>query len=270
MLFGKRAQPWTGPKRVILHCGFRKTGTTTIQEWMRLNAAQLPDGFVVSARDELTQPFRQAVSRHIRKPDLKSVEREAQALRVAIEGMNAETVLVSDENLFGRFMMAEDGRDIFDLAAEILPLLERAFGDAPLEFVFYTREQDRWLRSAWAQDVKRAGVSQPFDQWRSALSSISWETGLARITGALNAPVHVFRMEDDLSASDPLMGRALFGFAGLSADQIATSERPGRENESLSAAALNFLLKVNALGLAQDDRRKVARLVEENRGCFVA
>ncbi|MEC7669289.1 MAG: hypothetical protein VXZ18_09865 [Pseudomonadota bacterium] len=270
MLFGKRAQPWTGPKRVILHCGFRKTGTTTIQEWMRLNAAQLPDGFAVSARDELTQPFRQAVSRHIRKPDLKSVEREAQALRAAIEGMNAETVLVSDENLFGRFMMADDGRDIFDLAAEILPLLERAFGDAPLEFVFYTREQDRWLRSAWAQDVKRAGVSQPFDQWRSALSSISWETGLARITAALTAPVHVFRMEDDLSASDPLMGRALFGFAGLSADQIAASERPGRENESLSAAALNFLLKVNALGLAQDDRRKVARLVEENRGCFVA
>ncbi len=272
-MFGRRTSStadWTGPDRVIVHAGFRKTGTTTVQDFLALNAAHLPQGLAVSPRDALTQGFRKAVAAHIDAPQPRGLAREAQALRMAVQKIGEETLLISDENLFGQHMATSDGRDIFDLAAEFLPMIEQALSGAAVEFVLYTREQERWLRSAWAQGVKRSGIARSFDDWQSGLPRLDPARGIARIRAALAAPLHVFAMEDDLSGPDPLMGRALFHVAGLDDATLETFDRPGRSNESLPGSALQFLLKLNALGLDAADRRRVARLVEDNPELFAA
>ncbi|SIS83465.1 hypothetical protein SAMN05421759_104165 [Roseivivax lentus] len=267
------AAPWQGPARVIVHCGFRKTGTTSIQDFLRLNADALPEGLSVSARDALTRPFRRAVQAHIHAPGrsaLSRVEAEAAALCAHWAQDSGETVLISDENLFGKDIVAEDGRTIFDLAATYLPILERHFGTGPdLHFVFYTRDRDAWLSSAYNQAVKRRGVTADADRWIAAIpGEVDWTPGLAKIRAALSAPVHVFAMEDDLSGAAPLLGRALFRLAGIDDAAMDAMPRPGRSNESLKPAVLDFMRKLNGLDIPLDARRKVGRLVEASQDLF--
>lgn len=266
----QRRNPWTGPKRIIVHAGLRKTGTTSIQNFLSLNAARLPEGVAVSPRDDLTKPWRKAVAADIEKPDRRAVQRAAKALGAAVQDISADVLVISDENLIGQSVVAPDGRDIFDLAATYLPMIETALHGAQIEFVIYTREQDRWLKSAWAQGVKRSGIADSFENWRSRLPRIDAQEGLARVRSALNSPLHVFAMEDDLDGPAPLIGRALFGVAGLDDATLASFEPAQRSNESLPETALGFLLKLNALELGKTDRRRVARLVEDHPELFAS
>ncbi|MDJ0822691.1 MAG: hypothetical protein QNJ09_12895 [Paracoccaceae bacterium] len=263
--------PWQGAQRVIIHLGFRKTGSTSIQQLLAMNAGLLPDGFVASPRADLTKPFRKIAAEHAEAPQPKALRRAGQELRDAVEGIAADTLLISDENLIGQSMVTADGRTLFDLAVEVLPVIETAFGDAPLEFVAYTRDRTGWLRSAYNQAVKRSGVVQQRDDWIAGMPDrLDWQAGLDQLRGVLKAPLSIFAMEDDLAGEAPLMGRALLMHAGLTAEDLAGLERPGRSNESLGPGALQFLLKLNALGLPSKDRRRVARLVEDNPGLFAA
>ncbi len=275
-IFSRKAAKRTdasGPRRVILHCGFRKTGTTTIQNFLRLNADALPSGLAVSARDEITLPYRRAVLDDLRAAGRSSrakVDRAAAELCRHWAKATAETVLISDENLFGNDMITPDGRTIFDLAAEYLPILERHFAGVPdVQFVFYTRNRSAWLRSAYNQAVKRRGVTDTEDDWIAALpTSLDWETGLATIRAALSAPVHVFAMEDDLAGDAPLLGRALFKLAGIEDAALDAMARPPRANESLKPNVLDFMRHLNALDIPLDARRKVGRLVEAHQDLF--
>lgn len=272
-LFGSahRVQPWTGPSRVVLHCGFRKTGTTFIQDVLRENVAKLPEGFAASPRETLTRGWRRAVSDDTRKRSratARELQREAQVLRAAIEAMPAKTVLISDENLFGTDVVAPDGATIFDLAVRYLPMLEAALAGAPLELVFYTRDMARWLRSAWGQAVKRKGETADFETWAARQPSLDWESGLAAIRAAVASPVTVCAMEDDLAGERPLMGRALFRHAGLDDATVASFALPKTSNPALPAGAMDLMRKLNGLGLSPKDRRAVSQLVEDNPEVF--
>lgn len=269
-MFGTRKTSWTGPARVIVHAGFRKTGTTTIQRFLKTNADALPTDLVVSPRTELTRPWRKAVAAHIERPQPRALEKAADGLRASVQSVTAQTLLVSDENLFGQSMVTADGRDIFDLAAEFLPMIEEALAGAQVEFVLYTRKLEPWLRSAWAQGVKRSGVAADYPDWRAALPSLEPEPGLAKVRAALKSPLHVFAMEDDLSGNAPLLGRALYRLAGLDDATLQRLKHPPRANESLPATALSLLLKLNALGLETRDRRRVARVIEESPELFAS
>jgi hypothetical protein len=266
----QRQTPWTGPKRIIVHAGLRKTGTTSIQDFLSRNAARLPRGIAISPRDDLTKAWRRAVAADIEKPARRAVQREARALRTAVQGIKADILVISDENLSGQSVVAPDGRDIFDLAATYLPMIEEAFYGAKIEFVIYTRAQDLWLKSAWAQGVKRSGIAESYENWRAGLPQIDPKEGLARLRSALKSPLHICAMEDDLAGPAPLIGRALFALAGLDNATLAGFEPAPRANESLPEAALGFLLKLNALELGKTDRRLVARLVEDHPELFAS
>ncbi|MBN9889169.1 hypothetical protein [Salipiger abyssi] len=272
-LFGssQRVEPWTGPSRVVLHCGFRKTGTTFIQDVLRDNAAKLPEGFAASPRETLTRGWRRAVADDIRKRNratARELQREAQLLRAAIAAMPAKTALISDENLFGTDVVAPDGATIFQLAAQYLPMLETALAGASLELVFYTRDMGKWLRSAWGQAVKRKGETADFDTWAARQPPLDWESGIATIRAAVASPVTVYAMEDDLAGEAPLMGRALFRHAGLDDATVATFDLPDASNTALPAGAMDLMRKLNGLGLAPKDRRAVSQLVEDNPEVF--
>ncbi|WP_420328149.1 hypothetical protein [Mameliella sp.] len=268
----QRVSGWSGPDRLVLHCGFRKTGTTFIQDVLRENTGKLPGGFVVSPRDTLTRGWRRAVADDIRRRKrgtARAVLREAQALGAAIEAMKAQTVLISDENLFGADVVAPDGTaTIFDLAGHYLPMLEEALAGAPLDLVFYTRDMDKWLRSAWGQAVKRKGVTQDYREWAASLPPLDWDKGIATIRAAVRAPVTVFPMEADLEGENPLLGRALYRHAGLDDAEIAALDLPRASNTALPSGAMDLMRKINGLGLTPQDRRAVSQLVEENPQVF--
>lgn len=261
---------WPGPRRIVVHAGFRKTGSTSVQDWLSMNASALPSGFLASPRDDLTRPFRKAANDFVKHGNRRRLRRACEDLRNAVAGIDAEVLLISDENLIGRSMVSDDGRTIFALASEILREMERAFGAAPLEFVFYTRDKDRWLRSAWAQGVKRAGVAVDFPAWKADLPTFEWEGEIAKIRDALRSPVRVYAMEEDLAHSPAVVGRSLFVHAGLPDHLVDTLPRPGRSNASLPRSALAFLLQVNALNLPLAQRRSISRLVEDNVDLFAS
>lgn len=266
--FGSRAP---APARVLVHCGFRKAGSTSIQRMLRLNVDALAPKIDVFARTRLTKDIRKAAMGYVapvRRTELAAIGLLAQRMRRRLGASAGKTVVISDENIFGNSLYRDDGTDIFDWAAAILPLVETALDDCNPEFVLYTRNKNSWLQSAYSQAVMRSGAKQDFDAWIAPVRDrFDWDEGLGRVRKALKAPVHVVDMDAEI-ATGALLGSALLTAAGLGAAEIATLKPAGTRNRSISPAGLKFMRLVNDTSLSTAQTKEIYLLVKRNQKLF--
>lgn len=143
--------------RLIVHAGFHKTGTTSLQKTLRKNRAALRPYARIVLRSgivplcEAARAF--SVSRS--EVDLGLVKYEA-ALLAETLSPNA-TVLVSSEDLAGH-MPGRRGLRRYDatprLMSALLYAVRAAQPNADVTLVFTTRAADPWLASCHAQNVR--------------------------------------------------------------------------------------------------------------------
>lgn len=239
-------------KKIIWHLGFRKTGTTSIQYLLdQIPRAAHPDLFI-SSRDGLTQPWREQVVRATRsgtRPDPSRLRAEMARVAERLRQVDQDRILISDENLFAFSLFGRDGRHFFDWAADILPLIETEFADFDNVFVAYTRPLEAWLKSSYAQEVKRGRTWRSLAAWRARVpASCNWDDGIARIRAAIRSPLVLLAQSEDLDAGLPL-GARLLEMAGLPPAAIRALGPAPRLNESLSPANMRLLRLFNLFGL---------------------
>ncbi|KAA9005225.1 hypothetical protein [Histidinibacterium aquaticum] len=252
-------------RRVVIHAGFRKAGSTSIQSMLRANAHRLAP-IEVHARDDLTEPFRKEAMTYCRTGAPRKLRKARAAAVVMARNCGGGTVVISDENLVGNRIVTERGETIYDLAALFLPMLEEAFSDAEVSFVLYTRDPDKWLRSAYRQDVANGNTAADFETWLGAIpGDLDSEAGIERLRGALKSAIRVVRMEDEAKEA---LGATVLRLAGVAEEELNRFEPAGRENASLGEAATEFLRQVNALSLGDRPRAQVAELVRRNQKLF--
>lgn len=231
--------------RLVVHPGFRKAGSTSIQALMKVNRERLAPHLRVHPRDALTEPWR----------------------KLAMKYCAGDRPKALDENLIGSRVYNRAGETLTDWAVRILPILEEAFAGVPMAFVFYTREREAWLKSAWNQEVRLQFQTKAYPRWRAAVpETFTWDAAEAAIRGALSSPVTFLRLEDEAAAG--VTGATLLRTAGVPEAVIAGLKDPGAQNASLPGGLQKFILQINRSKLDKKMQRKVRDMAMRHPDLF--
>jgi len=154
--------------RIVVHAGFHKTGTTSVQAMLRENAKRLDPHLRVFLKDDfedLTTRAR-AFSIDPKERTLAQVAKAAVAFFETLDADDPRPVLLCSEDLSGH-MPGRHGLECYDSAGLVMKCLSDAvlarFGaDADVTFYFSTRHRDPWLRSTWWQNLRSTRLTQDF------------------------------------------------------------------------------------------------------------
>lgn len=160
--------------RIIIHAGFHKTGTTTVQRTLRANREGLSPHCRIVLRPgmvalcEAARAF--SVSRS--QTDLALIQYEAAALA---DGWTArgKDIILSSEDLAGH-MPGRRGLTCYDATPRIMKALVQAFDvavpDAEQVLYFTTRSAAPWLRSCYVQHLRAKRITLDADEYASDMA----------------------------------------------------------------------------------------------------
>ena len=254
------------PPRLILHMGVHKTGTTSLQHFLRRNRAVLSDEVHVLTPEKgsALNALANAVWHYAQDAgSTEAVIGAARQMRNEIARINT-TCLLSHENLAGAMMGTGELATLYPRLPEIAALLDTHLAPSRPEYVFYTREMSSWKRSVHNQVVKSNSYAKSFAAFQGDTVSADWNT-LA--LGIDPARATFLPLENETDPTRP--GRQLLGLAGLSAAQIDDLDPiEANRNQSLNQGALEVMRLLNALAPPNHIRRRISELVVQNQPLF--
>ena len=224
--------------RVIVHAGFHKTGTTSLQTYLARNRKALKPWFDYYGKAEFLQA---GAAARIYGQRRFAWRRRAfrRAFRRFLDTIpRAGTIVLSRETFAGAMPGHRDflGRTLTSytpaavpLAREITRALRRRFGpDTVVEFLYTIRERESWLRSVYGHLLRSIHLTEDYEVFRATLADTPDLREQANaIAAALQpVPVHMARLED---FSDHPAGPAgaVLVLAGVP-DDLAASLPPAR------------------------------------------
>lgn len=156
--------------RVILHPGFHKTATSSLQACLAANRDLLAPYCRIALEAEL--PLRAATRYAVsRDPfDLASFTASFAEFCAAIKEGGHQTLLISSEGLSGR-TPGKKGIKTYsaaiDLACAMADAIRAVFGrKADLTLLYTTRAPEAWLSSAWRHNLFGYRVTEDFATFR--------------------------------------------------------------------------------------------------------
>lgn len=240
------------PRRIIIHLGLPKTGTTTIQEFFSINKTSLKQFIAVSPKDNLTKSTRKWALRSARWRGVpRWIARTGYNIALKqlvskVKTLDFNTLVISDETLVGFQAKNLLSKDISCIIANTKCLV-KAFSEFQVEYVAYTRENPAWMRSLYNQDFKRRRTVLSYTQWLSNYpennSAIKVIKSLENALGANK--LHVFSMESEIS-SGLRLGGSILRLAGLDDQYIMSLIMPELKNQSLPDSAIKLLRKFHS------------------------
>jgi hypothetical protein len=259
-------------RRVIVHIGAQKTGSTSLHRFLARNRDALAErlDIRVPSKGSLTRELGRTCTLYSMRPakheaDLISLIAQ---VRDELEG-DDRVCVISHENICGAMMGRSDVREVFPRLSDILRLFEQHLAPFVPGYVLYTREMQSWKRSVHNQAVKSDGYAGMLEAFLTETAgSREWDAVGTEMEGLVGADrVRVFALEDETTPERP--GRQLLRFAGLTDAEIdALEPLAGRSNQSLNPGALEFMRQLNELALAQPARKQVAELIKNNQTLF--
>lgn len=238
------------PRKIVIHAGFHKTGTSTVQALLRANRKTLMGAVAIRLKGQMQQLMHatRRYSTHGTAEALDKVSRRFDAVLAALPGMPRRTLLLSAEELSGhmpgRGALADYG------AAPVLMYLcwqraQAAFPHTPVIFCFGTRARTEWCRSAWGEHVKSSGMTLDLAQFTAQYpEACDLEAIVREIRRRVPAPVHSFALEDcadlPLGPADPVLD-----LCEIAPDLRATIAPQAPQNTRLDKDTLAALLDIN-------------------------
>lgn len=261
-------------RRVVIHAGFHKTGTTSLQQTLRANRAALRPEIRLVLRPGMTAlcDSARAYSRSREDYDLGMVKYEAALLIESLQAEQATTLVISSEDLSGH-MPGRHGLHGYGAAPHLMRALSVAFKtaapDDEVSFFFTTRAADPWLRSCYAQNLRASRmVLDEADYLKRRKTSADHDRILEEIKR--ETPGHALidaRLEDH--------GDRPLGIAEAMLDYLQFDEKRRKtlvagkahtRNPKLPDALLTEFLALNRSDLSPVDLKKAKRALIEGAG----
>lgn len=258
------------PRKIVIHAGFHKTGTSTVQAVLRANRKALMPALAIRLKGQMPELIHatRGYSTYKTAEALDKVGRRFDALLADLPGMPRRTLLLSAEELSGH--MPGRGELADYSAAPVLMYLfwqraRAAFAQTPVEFCFGIRDADAWQRSAWAEHVKSSGMILDFGEFCAQYPLASdLSVVVQQIKGRVPAPVHSHTLEDSaarsLGPADPVLD-----LCDIPADLRANLIPQPPQNARLSDSTLAALLDINR-SHKDSGARKAAKAALLGRG----
>jgi len=179
-------------KSVIIHLGYHKTGSSSLQKWLLDHAEILrPHLLVFNLADGTSNPLKFATQKFAMGAGTEGgIAQECRRIRDVIRAAPQSRVCITDEGLLGQPLgfAAGDFQEtgIYPHGAEIVSILAHEFAEFSPTFIIFERAKDPWLRSVHNQMFKQNCVTEGFDDFIARLRpDLSW----SRLRGALEDSV---------------------------------------------------------------------------------
>ncbi len=242
--------------RVIVHAGFHKTGTSSLQHYLRANRRALKEHVKIYLKADFATAGDLGRVYGL-KPYPWRRRRFATAFRSFLENIpDGEVVFLSWEGFSGvmpghrRAITGQIGtytRAAIPLARSITGELRRRFGpDTRVEFLYTLRREDPWIRSVYGHLVRSIRITDDLEGFRDSFRQTpDLEKEAARIARALRpVPVHTAWLEDIGTRREGLAS-VLCDLIDLPADVRAALPRAEAVNAGLSQEAEAAFLRLN-------------------------
>ena len=250
------------PVRIVVHAGFHKTGTSSVQHMLRANKRPLARALRVFLKPDMTELCEAARAFSATPEDLERalVHYEASRLFGALDPEDARTVLLSSEDLSGHIPGRQDR-----MGYPAAPLIMKTLADAAratlgpktdISFYFSTRAPAAWMKSCYAQHVRATRMTMTLEAYED------WQRPAAGLLDAVDAvaeavePSRVYSaaLEDvaggPMGPLDPILD--ILRLKPRLRDRL-TAQPPS--NTAMPPEVLDALLALNRSDLARPDMR---------------
>lgn len=253
-------------RRIVIHAGFHKTGTSTIQDTLRHNRVALKGHAALRLRWHMRELVSATRGYSTWRDDLSLAKVEvrfAQLLTDLPRRLPPRLILSAEElsgHLPGRGNLA-DYSTASALLHSYFQIIQERFPEAEILFYLSTRAPEPWLRSAYWEHVKASNMTMSFDAFQARYSAAADLDGMvAQISDALPTPVYHQRLEDcvdlPLGPADPLISLCDLP------DEVRRALAPVRpSNAHLGEAVLQKLLEANMKHPDADARNAAKALI---------
>ncbi len=168
-------------RRVLLHLGLHKTGTTVAQSFLYKNRKLIwPHFSLILPYKTRKTGLADAATRHsIYRMSSTLAEFKAGVGDVlqSIDFGTRRGLILSEENFAGlrpSRNSAEGYAAVPELAAALVDLIHDRLRGDPVDITIYLslRQQEDWLYSLWAHDLRRTRLVQDFNSFRTAMDHL--------------------------------------------------------------------------------------------------
>lgn len=193
--------------QVIVHAGFHKTGTTSLQDFFSQNRTALADHLAYYGKLDFLEAGAHARI-YAQRPFPHRLWRFRRSFRAFLAQIpDHHRILLSRETFSGGMpghrtvsgrLMQSYQRPARRLAAVIIAELRRRFG-AETEIIFFytTRERESWIRSVYGHLLRSIRLTDDFETFRGRFPGLMGpEAEAEALAKALPVPVHTARLED--------------------------------------------------------------------------
>lgn len=248
---------------VIVHPGFHKTGTTSLQAALRTNRKKLSPDIRILLKDDMPSltATTKAYSVSMEPLDLALVIYEAGQVAESIPA-DTKTVILSSESLCGQIPGRNNVKD-YRAAPRLMGTLYDAFSEAhptaKLSFFFSTRDRQPWLASCYTQHLRASRMTLSADNYIETFTPSSDLEKIVRdCVGAVPmCGVVSVRIEDSGKTRLGLLDRML-DIAGYPKTSREALTPVANLNTSPTPAQVAALLEVNRSNMS-DTQARAAR-----------
>ncbi len=252
--------------RVIVHAGFHKTGTTSLQSYLAQNRARLAPFFAYYGQND----FKSAGARarvFAQRPFPWRMAKFRAAFHAFLDDIpDADTIVLSRETFCGvmpghrtwRRRTIKDFKTAgIPLCRTVIQLLRERFGpDVRIEFLFTTREREAWIRSVYGHLLRSIHLRVEFEEFRAGFPNlIDLEEEAKRIASALDGCTTHIRAMESYGTHHNGPAAAILELAGVDAATCATLPRAARANEGQPPELEAAFLELNRSGKSKHTLR---------------
>jgi len=234
--------------RVVVHAGFHKTGTTSVQNTLRANRSRLAQTARIYLRSDMVGLCDAARAYSANADAANLIDVRDQVANLARLWHAEDLILMSSEDLSGH-MPGRKGLKGYDAAPPILQALCAGILDAQptatVMLIFTTRSAEAWLRSCHAQHVRVTRHQLDATEYvKKYKDTANLYTYVAQVAAALDPiPVTSVALEDCTGPLGPL--DPILDLADLPSDARSAIRAAPRANTSASPEGIAQMLALN-------------------------
>ena len=220
------------PAKIVLHIGFHKTGTSTVQQLLRTNRALLKPHLAMRLKPQMT--------------DLLHATRGYSTLVLSAEELSG--------HMPGRGALA-DYSAAPELARIYVEWAQRYFPACEVVIYASTRDPENWLRSAYGEHVKSSSMTLDFTDFVARYGLAADLDGVVDDIAAA-VPARVFRARLEAAQTQRLgPAQPLLDLCNVPPETMARIMPPPVANPALDQDVLLALLDANRTYTDRDARK---------------
>jgi hypothetical protein len=260
------------PRRILLHPGFHKTGTSAMQQFLWINRDLLAPHVHLLMLRHLKQVAKTCMYFAYRQNPFILTDLAEQMDRALADHLppGDQDILISCEGLSGH---APGWPRVDSYAAAPVTIsylagyLTERFPGAEVMVVLSTRAADPWLDSLWRHHLLTHRLVEDVGAFAARLAGAADLTALAAEVQAAIAPVPVYTLSLDQAATHPQgPGGALLELIDLPEDLRLSLAPVPSANRGPDAALAAQLLALNRSGLGDEALKLEKHLLAEAAG----